>query len=295
MQLYYWSTQGPNLGDALNPWLWPRLLPNFFDDDPRELFIGIGSHFGHPFSASAKKIVCGTGYAGYQSPPALDDHWDIRFVRGPRTAAVLGLDPRLALCDAGMLVHQVGRTLPEPGERHPVGFMPHWESALHGAWEEVCGEAGATFIDPRGDVEEVIAAMRGCDLLVTEAMHGAIVADALRVPWVPFMPLPAHRFKWFDWAESQGIELQFRDSARSTWLEFAHGALEGRDRLQAFVCVRGQAMRSFGSGFLRARAASAIAAAAASRPYLTARSTLEATTDAMLVCLENLCRHVRAG
>jgi succinoglycan biosynthesis protein ExoV len=269
MQLYYWSTQGPNLGDALNPWLWPRLLPNFFDDDPRELFIGIGSNFGHPFSASAKKIVCGNGYAGYQ--------------------------PHRRSTTTGTSAHQVGRTLPEPGERHPVGFMPHWESALHGAWEEVCGEAGATFIDPRGDVEEVIAAMRGCDLLVTEAMHGAIVADALRVPWVPFMPLPAHRFKWFDWAESQGIELQFRDSARSTWLEFAHGALEGRDRLQAFVCVRGQAMRSFGSGFLRARAASAIAAAAASRPYLTARSTLEATTDAMLVCLENLCRHVRAG
>jgi succinoglycan biosynthesis protein ExoV len=290
VQLYYWSAQGPNFGDSLNPWLWPMLLPGFFDDDPSELFIGIGSNLGHTFSKTARKIVCGTGYGGYQAPPQLDDTWDIRFVRGPRTARVLGLDPRLGLGDAGMLVHQIGHALPPPGERHAVGFMPHWESALHGDWGAVCAEAGAHFIDPREPVEDVISALRGCDLLVTEAMHGAIVADALRVPWVPFLPSSTHRFKWFDWAESQGLEIRFSPAARSTWLELAFSALEGQDRVQAFVGAKGLPVRSLGSGLLRSRAAAAITAAAASRSYLTADTRLEATTAAMLECLDTLRR-----
>jgi succinoglycan biosynthesis protein ExoV len=295
MQLYYWSAQGPNLGDSLNPWLWPLLLPGFFDDEPRELFVGIGSNLGHRFPDTAKKIVVGTGYGGYQAPPLLDAMWDVRFVRGPRTAQVLGIDRRLAIGDPGMLVHQLGGALPPPGEHHAVGFMPHWESALYGAWEAVCDEAGAHFIDPRDPVESILASIRGCDLLVTEAMHGAIVADALRVPWVPFMPLPAHRFKWFDWAASQRLDLQFAAGARSTWLEGASGALEGHERLQAFVCVRGLRLRSFGSRYFRARACAAIVAASSARPYLSSNAMLETTTDAMLVRIDQVRRDYSPG
>jgi len=266
------------------------LLPEFFDDDPRVLFIGIGSNLGHSFPPASKKIVCGTGYGGYQSPPTIDDTWDIRFVRGPRTAQVLGLDPRLALGDSGTLVRAVGSALPAAAEHHVAGFVPHWESALRGAWESVCAEAGVHLIDPRGPLQDVIAEIRGCDVLVTEAMHGAIVADALRVPWVPFMPGPTHRFKWFDWAESQGLDLHFAAGARSTWLEHASVALEGRARLQAFVGAKGLPMRSFGSGFLRAHACAAVTAAAASPPFLSSDARLEATTDAMLVCLDEVRR-----
>ena len=286
MQLYHWN--GPNFGDALNPWLFPLLLPDFFDDDPRQLFIGIGSNLEHSFPQAAKKLVFGTGYGGYKAAPRIDDTWDICFVRGPRTAKALGISPRLALGDAATLIHHVRATLPRPDEHHAVGFMPHWESALHGDWEAVSAEAGAHYIDPRWPVESVISAMRGCELLVTEAMHGAIVADALRVPWVPFMPLPIHRFKWFDWSESQGLDLHFSSVARSTWLELASCTLESHGWLKDLVCTKGLRARRFGSGLLRSRACAALRSAAASRPYLTSDQTLEATTDAMLVCLDKV-------
>jgi succinoglycan biosynthesis protein ExoV len=287
MQLYYWDGS-ENFGDALNPWLWPLLMPDFFDDDPRELLVGIGSNLGYPLPARARKIVCGTGFGGYAPPPRFDDTWDIRFVRGPRTAELLGLPAELAVGDAGMLLHVVGGALPDADAACAVGFMPHWESALYGVWETVCAESGVRFIDPNAPVERVIAAIRSCAVLVTEAMHGAIAADALRVPWVPFMPAPIHRFKWFDWAESQGVELVFSASARSSWLELASEALAGRPALRNLLQGRGRRFRSAGSSLLRAKACAALRAAARSRPHLSSDARHAATTDTMLARLAEL-------
>ena len=46
-------------------------------------------------------------------------------------------------------------------------------------------------------------------LVHAEAMHAAIVADALRVPWVPCRMYPqVNIFKWTDWTLSLGLEYQ---------------------------------------------------------------------------------------
>jgi succinoglycan biosynthesis protein ExoV len=44
------------------------------------------------------------------------------------------------------------------------------------------------------------------DRLITEAMHGAIVADALRVPWTAVSIGPCfNQEKWLDWGLSVGV------------------------------------------------------------------------------------------
>jgi succinoglycan biosynthesis protein ExoV len=208
MKLFQARLRAPNFGDDLNPWMWPRLLPGVFDDDDSAIFFGVGSIISHHRDGPALKIVLGAAFVPeYGRPPDMTgDRWRFYFVRGPDTAAALGLDPTLAVGDAAILL----RTLLPPGTADgPVCFMPHWESLDWGYWPETCARAGVTMIDPRWPVEQVLAAIAGARLMICEAMHGAIVADALRVPWTPVLPLePRHRAKWRDWAGALDLSLR---------------------------------------------------------------------------------------
>jgi succinoglycan biosynthesis protein ExoV len=199
--LYRWCGDERNFGDELNCLLWPRLLPDFFDDDAAILFLGIGSVLDARHPEGAVKLVAGAGYGGYESSPALDARWVIHWVRGPRTARLLGLPSVYGLGDPAALL-PIQRA---HGGRN-IGFVPHFESLGRGAWAEAALAAGITLIDPRDDPEAIIAAIGTCRLLLSEAMHGAIVADAMRVPWIALRPLVAvHRAKWHDWADTVGI------------------------------------------------------------------------------------------
>lgn len=208
MKLHYYCGEASNFGDALNAWLWPRLLPGFFDEDAATAFLGIGSTLGEPPPDAKVKIVFGAGYAPHYHPiPAIDDgSWRVYFVRGPRTAQRLHLPPEKAIGDAALLMY-TERDLFTLVPRQ-VSFMPHWESMARGNWAQVCERAGVTLIDPRGEVEAILAQLTQSRLVIAEAMHGAIVADALRIPWLPLVPLnPIHRDKWFDWAEALHLRL----------------------------------------------------------------------------------------
>ena len=92
-------------------------------------------------------------------------------------------------------------------ESRDLGFIPHFESLNRGAWQEVAALAGVTLIDPRDDPLVVLGAISRCRVVISEALHGIIVADALRVPWIAIRPLaPIHRPKWFDWAETLDVD-----------------------------------------------------------------------------------------
>ena len=147
-----------------------------------------------------------------RSLPQLDDRWTFHCVRGPLTAETLGLRPETAVTDPAALVRLfVGD---EKEKRHEISFMPHVESLLHALtirektlWQWGCEAAGVNFIDPRDSVEDTLTAIQQSRLLIAEAMHGAIVADALRVPWIP-VRFHEHilEFKWRDWCASLDME-----------------------------------------------------------------------------------------
>jgi succinoglycan biosynthesis protein ExoV len=226
MKLTYFAGDPPNFGDELNPLVWNAVLPNgFLDEREDELFLGIGSIVQDIYPKSARKYVVGSGYGGYSAMPDVrDGSWECLFVRGPRTAKHLGLPADRAICDPAVLL----RLLPTPAAAPGIAlaFMPHYESLERGFWQAVCRTAGVTLIDPRDDAQVVLSQIKGATLLITEAMHGAIVADALRTPWIAAKPLhQSHRMKWLDWSESLGIDLRpcallpsnFRELYHAVW------------------------------------------------------------------------------
>ena len=209
MKLCYWTE--PNFGDRLNPYMFPRLLPNFFDEDPETLVVGIGSILGGPQSAphkSTKRIVVfGTG-AGYHSVPYHLPNYHFLCVRGPRTARYLGLPREVAVTDGALLVHLLGHR--RGPTRYPVSFMPHYDTHFRvPEWKLYCERAGLHYLSPLLPVEQMLDEMASSERIITEAMHGAIVADALRVPWTAVVSDTwINTFKWVDWCESMELTFQ---------------------------------------------------------------------------------------
>ncbi len=283
--MYYFRGSPPNFGDELNQWLWPRLLPGFFDEKADRIFLGIGSILFDFHPPESKKIVFGAGYGGYTPVPAVDANWDIYFVRGPLTARAMGVDESLGVGDAAILLRSCIGT--RPPKRYRASFMPHWESACDGGWKEACAGAGLHFIDPRSPVDAVLEAILASEVVVAEAMHGAIVADALRVPWVPARPIQEqHRRKWLDWAGALQMELRPMPLSPSNGLEAAMRLFGGSGKGARRLRRHGRMMKTVAAPYFHERAVASLRRLAAADPALSRDSRIGRAHAIMLERLE---------
>jgi succinoglycan biosynthesis protein ExoV len=213
MNLYAFKAPQGNFGDDLNAWLWPRVFGADIDLSPQTTFVGIGSILDRRLEQlRGPMIVFGSGVRATHTLPGLTENVHIRFVRGPISATALG-QGTTAITDPAILVGAFAPAAPRQCGR-TIGFMPHYHSLRAVDWNSVCTRLGFVFIDPRGSVDHTIAALRGCGRVITEAMHGAIVADALRIPWhrVSLLAWRKEGFevsslKWLDWGLSAGIDV----------------------------------------------------------------------------------------
>lgn len=214
MDLYYFrfSSGISNFGDNLNAWLWPQLLPGLINGDKTVTLIGIGTLLNNALSErtpqARTRLVFSSGVGYGKGPLVLDKSYKVYCVRGPLSAQALGLDSSFAIADGALLL----KLLPEIvisetkyTTRHPFAYMPHVDNAGQ-FWREICQRLGFLYIDPTQPINNILAAIQSTDVLLTEAMHGAIVADVLRTPWVPVITTRSiFAFKWQDWCQSLGL------------------------------------------------------------------------------------------
>jgi succinoglycan biosynthesis protein ExoV len=223
MNLFYFDPFH-NFGDDLNRWIWEELLPGCWDRNDGVWFSGIGTTLNSDLMPQVPNwIVFGTG-VGISAPPKGFGGvgWEVAAVRGPLSARALHLPDSAAVVDGAVLIRTLPAYSPLPeSQRSGVVFMPHIESMAGGHWDEVCQRAGIEFLSPIGDSRKIAARIRSAKLVLADAMHGAIVADALRVPWVPLRSSDRiNTFKWLDWTLSLRCPYQPFDLPPTSWLNY---------------------------------------------------------------------------
>lgn len=213
MIIEYCRSKTLNFGDDLNPWLWPQLMGSeIFKKQDGVYFVGIGTVLTKKRLdiqlADAKEIVIFSSGAWGDDSLVLSDKCKVYGVRGPRTAKKLGLDKSLAIGDGAYLLRNI--QLAPVEKKIDIGFIPHHGSEQYVDWQLVCDQLGIQFISAKQPVETFLVQLRSCRKIVTEAMHGAIASDAMRIPWiaVKFSPLFSEE-KWYDFTECMEIELKF--------------------------------------------------------------------------------------
>jgi len=218
MKLVYCPIKGGNFGDDLNQWLWPKVFHGYpWPNEESTAFVGIGTILKLPAPTSSKKIVFGSGIWLPDQVPTIDETWDVRFLRGPVSQRYVADGSLPFISDAAMAVALV--KLPSVERRPTIGFMPHYVTSQVVDCERLCELARLQYIDPQWPTQKTIDALRSCDRVITEAMHGAIVADAFRVPWCRISILchkvagpMAHSLKWLDWGMSLGVDVSSEEA-----------------------------------------------------------------------------------
>jgi succinoglycan biosynthesis protein ExoV len=215
MQLYYANKTRSyvpfgNFGDDLNSYVWEKFLPGIFDEiNSNATFVGFGTLLNQNLPKFKKTIIFGTGQ-GFGEPPHVDNTWTIYCVRGPLTAKALDLPMELGIADPAILVNRA-YNYADIDKKYKVSLIPYaWEmESSPEIFLEVCQRLNYFCIDPRLPVEQVLEAIASSELVITAAMHGAIVADSLRVPWISLKSnagIPD--FKWTDFCESLEMKYQ---------------------------------------------------------------------------------------
>ncbi|MEL6554552.1 MAG: polysaccharide pyruvyl transferase family protein [Cyanobacteria bacterium J06621_11] len=312
MKLFYYKTESPsrNFGDEINPWLWPRLIP-WFDSCKRTVFVGIGTMLNNAIPqwiGDAENVIffsTGAGY-GNRFRPKRQPNWHIYCVRGPLSAQRLTLPSRTSITDGAALLKRYFPAIATTQRTYPASYMPHFRHGNPQLFREVCKQTGIHYIDPANDVEEVIADISQSQLLISEAMHGAIVADTLRVPWIPVRTNPRILpFKWQDWCASIGQPYQpqiIRGAQSLSYKDYLYSTrlyLQGQSSIKSlFSNLTMNHWKLFSQPVSLARLdalSEQLLAITHEQPYLSHEDTLERLITRLEICIHQFNQDCRQG
>lgn len=227
------SPVGGNLGDELNLWLWPQLFGNdiFIQNDGIQ-FLGIGSILSsdpiyNKEWIDKKKVIFGTGIRPGEHLLQIDSSYDIMYMRGPLSCYALGLDP-VYITDAAYCLQftSLYSSLINQKKKYKIGLIPYFRSDKLINWAKLADDLGMHYISPLCEyynINNILKEIASCDYIITEAMHGAIIADILRIPWSRFILTTyicegsnVADFKWMDWMYSLKIPNKYYPIIRLT-------------------------------------------------------------------------------
>lgn len=198
-----------NFGDDINPALMSRFINKDILASDEIAVFGIGTILNDKNIKNnahyARKVIFSSGVGYGKLETKLDDTWDVACVRGPGSAKALGVGSDKAIADGAILLSEI-YSMPSSKRSRPL-FIPHVNSHLSTGrlLSATADKLDMDYLSPGCDADEFIHAVAAAPFVVTEAMHGAILADTMRVPWLPVSLHEFHEFKWRDWMDSMEL------------------------------------------------------------------------------------------
>lgn len=208
MKLLYFNSNLGNFGDDLNPWLWNKLLGDFSNYKDID-FVGIGSILDERINSDEnKKIIFGSGVRDMMFLP--NGNFDVRFVRGPLSSKVFSNSNYIT--DSAYCLALLEKKYFNIKKQYDCSIIPYFRHRNIINWKLFEKITGIHVIFPNSDVESVLEEIGASEKIICGAMHGAIIADVLRVPWKR-LRLGMHgsesyftsEIKWHDWLYSMEI------------------------------------------------------------------------------------------
>lgn len=213
MKLRYYDAH-PNVGDALNEWLWPKIFGQDLCKHPDIDFVGIGSILskGNVFGGQ-DKVIFGSGVREESFDGCFNALRRLSFVRGPHSASATGLpyitDSAYCLALCGDNYHNLCNS---PKTIDTV-YVPYFRHVPMVNWRLFEHLTGIRVLPSTSHPLMFLHILSQAKYVISTSMHGAILSDVLRIPWsgVRLDNLLAeswktNRLKWSDYLHS--IELE---------------------------------------------------------------------------------------
>ncbi len=213
MNLIYFKAQKGNFGDDLNPFIFNRIFSCLTNSDHADIdFYGIGTLIDRRIDQTRHSVFWGTGIRDITQRYD-QKNWEIFFLRGPISANFL---QARYITDAAYSILLLDDISFYTEKEYEISVVPHYRHMETVNWNYIGNLLGIHMIDPRDPPEIVIGEIAKSKKVIASAMHGAIMADICRVPWVRLRMeiIPAESFfisdlKWNDWLLSMSLKDRF--------------------------------------------------------------------------------------
>jgi len=198
-----WHVGQPNFGDDLNPYFFQKLLakPVRLVRQSQVHLLGIGSILNVAKSGS---IVAGCGLLSPELKPR-PSAARIISLRGYLTAEAIGCEPG-HYGDPALLVARLFPRIRKALYR--IGVIPHHSRR---GCSQSAPRRDVLFIDPGWHPLRVIDAITQCQGILSQSLHGLIIADAYDIPngWLaPDQAMIGGEFKFADYFGTTKIPKQ---------------------------------------------------------------------------------------
>ena len=193
---FFWHIGTPNFGDDINPSFYEKLsgTPIRLEvNQSKPHFLGMGSILERATDSSK---ILGSGFIAQPDSP-VNLPGSIIAVRGKLSRAAISNYPDVLLGDPMVLLSEIYSA--PVGKKNKMGLVPHVSQVNN--FRRIA-PPGVIIIDPSVEPWSVIRAIAESDFIISQSLHGLIVADALGIPnlWIkPANQMIGGDFKFLDY------------------------------------------------------------------------------------------------